>query len=417
MDLAAPDPKTPTTFVEAKAKTDAVARALRRAARQSRAPAPLISGGAGFRARKGDRAFRWGVIVSFVLMVACPSIVATVYWGLIASKQYVSEAKFALRSGEASVLDSGGFAGLPSSQQAQDTLILANYVHSRAIIEALEKEVDLRRIYSGSDIDYLSRLPAKAPIEELEKYWRKRAEVNVEGISAIITLNIRAFNPADSNMLVNKVRELSEKLVNDMSTRSRNDALEQSQAELARAEKNLKTSTTAMRDARNSEGVLDAGAAAEAINKLITQLRLQLSRAEEDLGAQGDAGDSPQATVLKARIASLKDQIKTYSNQVAGASGSDGNNMAQRLGALSSVQIDLDLARQQYALAAVNFENARINSETQHAYLVTFVQPTLAEKSTYPRRLWEWSIIVLSSLLIWSLLVGIAFMVRDHMAK
>src|SRR5450755_4588710 len=142
MELAALDSSPPPSVIDAKAKTDAIARALRRAARQSRMPAPLISGGAGFRGRRGDRVFRWTILIGFILLVACPTLASSVYWGLIASKQYVTEAKFALRSGESSVLDSiGGFAGLPSSQQTQDTQILANYIRSRAIIEDIAKDI------------------------------------------------------------------------------------------------------------------------------------------------------------------------------------------------------------------------------------------------------------------------------------
>ncbi len=419
MSFAVLDPKTPTSLVDARSSTEAISRALRRAARQSRTPAPLISGGAGFRARKGERAFKWGVLVSFILLVACPALVSAIYWGLIASNQYLVEAKFALRSGEASVLDSlGGFAGLPSSQKMQDTQILANYVHSRAIVEALQKDVDLRGIYGRSDVDYFSRLRPDEPIEDLEKYWRKRVGVNIESSSGIVTLDVRAFTPQDAVLLASKVIELSEKLVNDITARSRADALKQSQAELTRAERSLIQATAAMRDKRNAAGVLDAAAAAEGINRLLTALRLQQSQTEENLAVMSDsaAGNSPQARLLKARIASLADQIKAYSSQIAG--GGDGDDtMAGRLGALSSVQIDLDLARQQYAQSALIFENARIDLETQQAYLVSFLQPTLPEKSTFPRRGWECAIIILPSLLIWSLLVGVAFLIRDHRAR
>ncbi|MGO9389675.1 hypothetical protein [Rhodoblastus sp.] len=417
MDLATLDQKPPLTPVDAKAKTDAIARALRRAARQAQLPAPFISGGAGIRARKGDRAFRLGVIVSFILMVLCPFLGASIYWGLIASAQYATEAKFALRSSESSGSSAlSGFAGLGLSSQAQDAQILVDSIRSRRIVEALDRDVGLYRAYGGDDIDYFSRLKRDGPVEELEKYWRKRVDVNIETSSGIITLNVRAFNPQDSVAIAKKVIELSEALVNDISTRPRQDSFNQARAELTRAEKNLKRTTEAMRDERNAEGVLDASASAESLGKLVTTLRLQLSQAEADLAAQGAeaARDSPQAHVLHSRIASLKAQIAAYSHMIAGG---DGENMAAHAGALSNLQVDLDLARQQYAQAAAVFENARVDLDTQHDYLVSFLPPTLAEKSTYPRRWWQWSIIVLPSLLLWSFLVGLAFLVRDHMAK
>jgi capsular polysaccharide transport system permease protein len=63
------------------------------------------------------------------------------------------------------------------------------------------------------------------------------------------------------------------------------------------------------------------------------------------------------------------------------------------------------------------FENARVDLETQRAYLVSFLRPTLAEKSLYPRRWIEWGIIVAPATIGWLALIAVAFLVRDHMAK
>ena len=418
-NLTTIETRPPLALAEAKAQSDAISRALRRAARQSRQPTPLIVGGGGVRARKGDRLFRLGLIISFITIVGLPTLGASIYWGLIASKQYESEAKFTLRSGESSPLDAlGGFAGLPTSRQAQDTQILANYVHSPTLIEELNKSVDLRKIFDHSGVDYFSRLKTNATIEELDKYWRKRVDVKVETASSIVTLDVRAFTPEDSELLASKIVNLSEKLVNDITNRPRVDALKFAEAELKRSEANLQAATAAMRDARNAQGVIDAAAAAEAINKTLTILRVQLANAESDLAVQGpDATESPQSRVLKAKIAALKQQVSEYSAQIAGNGSPQTANMADRLSSLSNDQTKLDLARQQYVEATAAYQNARTNLETQQTYLVDFLKPILAQKSTYPKRWLEWFIIVGPGLLIWGLLVGIAYQARDNMAK
>ncbi len=418
--LAEPRPR-PVSAEEASLKAKSISRALRRAANKSRAPTSVIAGGGGFQARRGDRAFRLGVVASFLAVVVAPFLVASIYWGLIASKQYVTETKFALRAGEASTLDllSGGGVGSQASQQMQDGQVLVNFIRSRSMVEALDKNIGLRAIFSRPGVDYFSSFDAEDPVEELEKYWKRRVDAGIDLMSGIISVHVRAFTPEDSLVITRNLVELAERLVNEMSTRSRRDALAQARAELTRAENQLKTTTAAMRDARNAEGVLDAPAAAEAINKIITSLRLELARTEEDLVLQGDAAalDSPQARLLSARVQSLKNQIEEYSTQIAGGGDRAGGSLAQRAGVLSTHQIELDLARQRYALAAATFENARVDLETQRAYLVSFLRPTLAEKSIYPRRWLEWAIIVAPAMIGWLALVAIAFLVRDHMAK
>jgi capsular polysaccharide transport system permease protein len=413
--------RTPLSPQDAAFKAKSIARALRRAANKSRAPASVIAGGGGFQARRGDRAFRLGVLASFAAFVIAPFLVASIYWGLIASKQYVTETKFALRAGEASSLDllSGGAIGSQASQQMQDGQVLVNFIKSRSMVEALDRKIGLRAIFSRSGVDYFSKFDPEDSIEELEKYWKRRVDASIDLMSGIISVHVRAFTPRDSLLVAQNVTELSERLVNEMSTRSRRDALAQARTELTRAEEQLKNSTAAMRDARNAEGVLDAPAAAEAINRIITTLQLELAQTEEDLALHSNAEtlDSPQARLLNARVQSLKSQIEEYSSKIAAVGEKGTGSLAQRAGVLSRHQIELDLAQQRYALAASTFENARVDMETQRAYLVSFLRPTLAEKSLYPRRWIEWAIIVAPATIGWLALVAVAFLVRDHMAK
>ncbi|MGD9656324.1 MAG: hypothetical protein AB7U61_01580 [Methylocystis sp.] len=413
--------RAPLSPQDADFKAKSIAQALRRAANKSRGPARVITGGGGFQARRGDRAFRLGVLVSFAAVVLAPFLVASIYWGLIASKQYVTETKFALRAGEASSLDllSGGGVGSQASQQMQDAQVLVNFIRSRSMVEALDRKIGLRAMFSRPGVDYFSSFDPEDPIEQLEKYWKKRVDASVDVMSGIISVHVRAFTPNDSLAISQNIAELSERLVNEMSTRSRRDALAQARTELTRAEQQLKNATAAMRDARNAEGVLDAPAAAEAINKVITSLRLELAQTQEDLALHSDAEtlDSPQARLLTARVQSLKTQIDDYSTQIASGGEKGTGSLAQRAGILSRHQIELALSQQRYAVAATAFENARVDLETQRAYLISFLRPTLAEKSLYPRRWIEWAIIVAPATIGWLALIAIAFIVRDHMAK
>lgn len=412
----------PLTAEQALAQRQAISRALRRAARTARAPVSVISGGQG-QARGGARWFRIGLIASFVLMVALPFLAESVYWGLIASEQYATELRFAVRSADSGPSPTAGLGGAPIQSLAggasQDTQIAANFILSKGIVETLEQSIGLRRIFGRPEADYFSRFDPSDSVEELEKYWRKRATVEIDNTSGIVSVVVRAFTPQDSIEIARKTLQQSEQLVNDMSTRSRRDKLDLAKRELDRTEEALRQNTAAMRDVREAQGVLDARASADALNKVIEKLRIGLSQAQQDLAALGETGaGSPTARVLRARIASIKSQIDDYSRQIASASAtSAGPSLAQREDPLSRAQVELDIARQQYAQASTAFQRARADLEMQHTYLMSILKPTLAETSTYPRRWWEWSIVVIPLALGWGLLAALAFLVRDNMAK
>lgn len=426
MSVEATDAKLPATVPltpeQALEQRQAISRALRRAARTARAPASVISGGFG-EVRGGARWFRIGLVASFVLMVALPLIAESAYWGLIAAKQYATELRFAVRSSDDAATSEAGMTHLPiamaSGAATQDTQIAANYILSKGIVETLEQSIGLRKMFSRPEADYFSSFDPADPVEDLEKYWRKRVHVEIESVSGIVAVVVRAYTPQDSIAIATKTLQLTEQLVNDMSTRSRRDKLELAKHELHRAEETLRRRTDAMRDARESQGVLDAKASAEALNTVVGTLQLSMSRAQQDLAALGEtAATSPTARVLRARIAALKGQIDDYSSQIASSNSSgSGPSMAQRDDPLSRAQVELDIARQQYADASTTFQRARADLETQHTYLMSILKPTLAETSTYPKRWWEWSIVVVPLALGWGLLAALAFLVRDNMAK
>ena len=163
----------------------------------------------------------------------------------------------------------------------------------------------------------------------------------------------------------------------------------------------------------------ETGAAAEAVTKIITQLRIELATAESGLALQKSAAvnDSPQARLLQAQVHNLKSQIAQYTSQIASTNENSGATLAEHAGVLSTHQTDLGVAQQRYKLAAASYETARVALETQRAYLAPFLRPTIAEKSIYPRRWLEWGLIVGPTTLAWLVLAGVAVLVRDNMAK
>ena len=315
------------------------------------------------------------------------------------------------------------------------------FIESRAMVEAIDNAFDFRKLYSKSEVDYLSRFDPSYRVEEMVKYWKRRIDVHLETQSGIITLEVRAFTAEESLEIARKVAELSENLVNQMSDRARQAALSQSKEELERAQRNLQTASDAMRNARNNEGVLDVALLAEASMKVMTSLKIELASREQDFAvrAKDISSDAPQTRILSAQIANLKTQIARINDDLtrrgegesppgetpagtvaisapaAGGRDNQPKSLAGSLNVLERYQVELTLAQQQYASAALAYETARIETETQHAYLNAFLTPILAQKAIYPKRWWNWSIIVFPDLFLWLTVLGLSFLIRDNM--
>jgi capsular polysaccharide transport system permease protein len=418
--VAAPRVQTVEHVASVSSRAALISQSLKTVARRARTPRSLLGSTTRGAQRRWQNVFMWAVLASFGLVVLVPNLAASVYLAFVASDQYVTEARFAVRGGQPSMLDSlGGLIGMPSAQQVQDSLILTDYIEGRSMVEAVDRALNLRRMFSRDKVDFFSRFNPKDSNEELMYYWQRHVDVHIDTMSGIITVAVRAFTPQDSLDIIKKITSLSEDLVNRLTERSRRNALRQAQAELARANQNLHQKTIAMRNLRNSEGVLDSGQTSEVMTKMLGELRLDLIRLQQDYAAQRRTilPTAPQLRVLEARINSMKDQIRDLEAKMTGASGSGKPALSEAMSRFDREKLEKDIAEKQYTAAAVAFEGARIDLETQHIYLATFLKPVLAQEALYPRRIWLWSIVTVISLLLWGGGVGMAAVVRNHMAS
>jgi capsular polysaccharide transport system permease protein len=372
----------------------AVSNELRKSARTLRAtsarPAPAwarISHRALDYRRFSRLGTRWPRLIRPICGFAIPALIVVGYIAFGISDQYTSEARLAVRGGEQISADPiSALTGMASFTQAQDTLIVVNYVKSRAIVENLDRTIGLREMYAH--VDWLSRFHKADPIEDLVKYWRWKIKTNVESPSGIITIQVSAFSPQDALKLASAVVSASEQLVNSMSTRATGDAMEQAQNELTRAERRLGEVRVALQNLRNSQATLNPRRTAEGINKLIGELRLERARLEDDANSAKRSQvieEAPQMQLLRIRIQVISDQIGELEHQLTSNVGPSAGTVSGKITRFDELELERQIAEKQYTLATEAFERARVNAERQKVYLTTFVVPLLPHDVSWPR--------------------------------
>jgi capsular polysaccharide transport system permease protein len=403
--------------IEKSLRAAAISRSLRNAAYAARSPAVGLRGYGGLR-EHSNRAFVRAVLIAFAAVVVVPILASVFYLAFIMSNQFATTTQFAVRGGRQALLASlSSLAGAPALETMQDSMIVANYIQSQGVVEAIDSKLDLRAIYSRSGVDILSRFDPSEPIEELVTYWKHHVYTYTDSQSGIITVIVRAFAPQDSLNIANALIQSSEQLVNDLSERSRRDALHQAQIELHDAETNLQRKVAATRDLRDTEGMIDAGQTVDVLTKMAGDLRLDLARAQQEYAAdlRYVSADSPQMKVMNARIENMHDQIQKIEDQMTNGGELYGSVLADSMSRFDEAKLEEKIAEQQYNTAVNAFERARLDIESQEYYLTTFVTPILAQEA-YPLRLLIWAIISVGSLALWGIGVVIAVLVRNHLA-
>ncbi|MEP9353629.1 hypothetical protein ABLE93_08525 [Xanthobacter sp. KR7-65] len=361
--------------------------------------------------------FRLPLMASFIAVAVVPSLLVAIYFVFFASSQYLSEARFAVRASEHAGLEGlAGAAGLQGLAEVQDSLIIANYVKSLAVVSALDERIHLRELFSRPDIDFFSRFNPNKPIERLEKSWRQQIETAIEAPSGIITVRVWAFSPQDSLKIAQAIVGLSEDMVNRLGERTRTDAIAQSEKEVARAEERLRKARSAVRDLRNEVGVIDPSRTNEGIGKLIGELESDQVLIDQELSTARRmlSPDAPQFALLEARRQAIRENIAILKARLTTGPGSDKDTLSAVMTRYDTLDLERQIAERQYTAAAAALEQARIAAERQGMYLATFVKPVLAQEADWPHRFWMPMAAALVFALAWLLLVS-AFELMRHL--
>lgn len=398
-----------------------VSKSLKIISKESRAPATPWA--RIFRDTRGRPLppFGIGVVLAFILVVFLPVTLSASYLWLFASDQYASEVRFAVRGGGESRNPTDVVSGLTGSASAirlQDSMMIADYIRGRGMVEVLEKSLQLRQKFSGPNTDFIFGFNPNRSIERLTRYWWWQIDVKVDRVSGIITVVVAAFTPKDALDIANVIVWASEKLVNDLSDRSRRDTLRLAQGELALAERVLQSKMSALKELRTSEQTLDPTRTSEALTKVVGDLRLEILRMESEYDAQKRTvqESAPQMRVLDARIRAAREQMKALEARMVGKTPETSGALADSISLFDRLKLEQEIAQKQYVAAAAALERARFEVDSQQVYLTTFVQPVLAEEGIFPKRGWILAAIILVCLTLWGAGTGLAILIRNYAA-
>ena len=347
-----------------------------------------------------------------------PTLAAAIYFGLIASDIYVSESRFMVRS-PARPLQAGILGSLLQgsglSRNMDDQYSVHDYILSRDALKELNDELDLAKLFSQGRIDFANRFAAfdwDDSFEALLKYYRRRVTMELDSKSSISVLQVSAFTAEDAHKINQRLLAMSERLVNEMSERSRNDIVRFAAHEVKLAEKKAKDAALAVAAFRSERSVVDPE------KQSAFQLQ-QLGKLQEELIAtkvqivqiRSVSPDNPQLPILATRAASLQKEVDNEMGRISGRGGSLTNKAA----AYMQVALEREFAERQLAAALTLLETARNEAQRQQLYLDRVVQPNLPDYAIEPRRSRYTLIVFILGLLGWIIVSLLVAAVREHM--
>ncbi|WP_156922503.1 hypothetical protein [Azorhizobium doebereinerae] len=328
--------------------------------------------------------------ICFVVLVVVPTVLATLFYGLLAAPRYVSEVKFIVRSvstQRATGLDML-FRTFGIAKTVDDANVIQKYLESRDALQGvIDARIDVKAIFQRPEADWWSSYPyvwRRDTNESLYDYFSNHVTVGEDSTKGIIELDVVTFRPEDSLELSKTLLRLAEGMVNKMNERAQRDAMGAAQREVGLAMDTVIQAQSALTQFRNKEVIVDPSKSTFSLIETIGNLTTDLSYALAELKEmQTSSPNSPAIPNQRAKIAALEERVRAERAKMAGGDDS----LASKIATYEQLALRRDLADKSLASAMNALDVARQEARRQHIYVEEVVAPNLPDESTEPRRL------------------------------
>lgn len=342
---------------------------------------------------------------------------AVLYWGLIASERYVSEAHVIIQRTDLTGQQGMDFSSLLANAgtgNRADQMLLRDHLLSVDMLNTLDKQLKLREHWSQWRRDPLSRLwSAEVSQERFHAHYLKRVSVEYDDYSGVLIIKTQAYDPATAQAIARQLVAEGERAMNDLSRRLAEDQVVFLTQQVDDMGQRVQKTRDAVLAFQNRNNLPAPDATAESLTLGINRLEAQLvdlkARRSVLMGYLTEA--APGVVEVDLQIRAVEQQIREEKRRIAAPGGGSLNATVEQYQRLQQQAV---FAQDMYNTALVALEKGRLEALRNLKKVSVLQQPTLPEYAREPRRLYNVVVFVLLTLLIAGILQLLTAIIRDH---
>lgn len=355
--------------------------------------------------------------VVLLLTVVVPTCLAIVYYAFIASDVFISESRFLVRSPQHPM--QGGFVGellqgSGISHSQDDAYSVHDYILSRDALRELDAKLGVRNAFASKNVDPINRFAGLSwddSFEQFYRYYGKHVEVEYDTASSITKLTVRAFSAQDSQRIDDLLLKMSERLVNTLNERSRQDLIRYASDEVRIATDKATAAALALFEYRSKHAVFEPDKQAAIQLESVAKIQEELISTEAQLAqVQKLSPNNPQIAGLESRADTLRHAIGIEAAKVTSANGSFSAHAPD----FERLTLETVFADKQLGVALADLETARSEALRQQLYLERLIQPSIPDKAMEPRRIRSVFTVFLIGLIAWGVVSLVVAAIREH---
>lgn len=358
----------------------------------------------------------------FISVITLTSILAIIYWGIIASDRYVSEAHVIMVNTQMSASSNsnnmiGGITtNVGSAEFIATQMWLRDYLLSIDMMEFLDAKLKLRAHFSDWHHDPISRMWLCCNYNKLEKfhdYYLSRVSAELDSNSGALVIKAQAYDAEMAHAIASMLVTKGEEYMNLTAQRMLEEqmAFLRKQVEIIK-EEDIKAHQT-LTNFQNKKGLISATTTAASIDSVVNGLDSQRVAIEASKNAMLAylMPSNPSILALNQQLDALNKQIKTERARLTASNSKPLNDTSDQA---MRIQMDVSLMDATYTAALSSLQTGRVMSALMMRKAFVLQAPTFPQYPLEPRRLYNIGIFIFTLLLLAGILKLLIAVIRDH---
>lgn len=351
----------------------------------------------------------------WLALVLC--LLAVVYWGVIASDRYVSEAHVLIQQMDMASAQPMGLStllGMSGGTNRGDQLLLRDHLLSVDMLEKLDAELDLREHYSDRSRDLISRMWfVDISREWFHRYYLSRVGVEFDEYAGVLVIRTEAFSPEKARAITTMLMDEGGRYMNMVARRLAQEQVSFLETQVGQISERVMQARQAVLAYQNERNLVSPQGTAENVFGIISQLEGQLTTLKTQRGALlGYLNpQNPSVIELDLQIASIKKQI---TQQQARLTSSERQTLNRAIEEFTRLQMNAEFAQDMYKTALAALEKGRVDSVRTVKMVSVIQSPTQPQYPMEPRRIYNTAVFIVATLMVAGIVSLLSTIIREH---
>jgi capsular polysaccharide transport system permease protein len=344
-------------------------------------------------------------------------VLAALYWGLIASDRYVSEAHVIIQQTEMPMnqaVDMPMLLGLSGGASRADQMLLRDHLLSVDMLLKLEAALKLKEHYSDRRRDLISRLWSEDISQEwFYRYYLSRVSVEFDEYAGVLVIHAEAFTPEKAQAIASMLVEEGERYMNVMAHRLAQEQVSFIEKQVAQISERVMQARQAVLAYQNERNLVSPQGTAENLFGIVNQLEAQLTT----LKTQRDAllgylnPRNPSVVELDLQIAAVQKQIAREQTRLASSERQTLNRIVEEF---QRLQMNAEFAQDMYKTALAALEKGRIDAGRTLKMVSVLQSPSHPQYPMEPRRIYNTIVFILVTVMLAGIVSLLSTIIREH---